>query len=78
MALMTTKELAAHLNLSMASVYRLIDKKAVPHIRVNGSVRFRKEAVETWLQELETTPTKKDEVPLPEEKKNRESNETNG
>ncbi|MHC4661511.1 MAG: helix-turn-helix domain-containing protein [Planctomycetota bacterium] len=53
MPLMTTKELAAYLNLSVASVYRLVAQKAIPHIRVNGSVRFRKESIDARLKELE-------------------------
>lgn len=48
-AVMTTKELAEYLRLSERSVYRLLERGEIPAVKVGGQWRFRKSAVDEWL-----------------------------
>lgn len=48
-------EVAAYLSLSVHSLYKMTSKKAslpIPHIRIGGLLRFRKSAIDEWLQLL--------------------------
>ena len=47
--LLTTKQLAEYLQLSERSVYRLLEQGDIPALRVGGQWRFRKSAVDEWL-----------------------------
>jgi len=47
--LMTTKQLSEYLQLSERSVYRLLERGAVPGVKVGGQWRFRKRVVDAWL-----------------------------
>ena len=46
---MTTRELAEYLRLSERSVYRLLERGEIPAVKVGGQWRFRKSAVDEWL-----------------------------
>jgi excisionase family DNA binding protein len=41
---------AALLSISRTSMYRLIDQRKVPHIKLNGSVRIPRRELEAWVQ----------------------------
>src|SRR5262245_13613904 len=47
--LLTTKQLAEYLQLSERSVYRLLEQGDIPAVQVGGHWRFRKSAVDEWL-----------------------------
>jgi len=47
--LLTPKQLAEYLQLSQRTVYRLLERDRIPAIRVGGQWRFRKSAVDFWL-----------------------------
>jgi PTS system nitrogen regulatory IIA component len=47
--LLTTRQLAEYLQLSERSVYRLLERGELPAVRVGGQWRFRKSAVDEWL-----------------------------
>jgi excisionase family DNA binding protein len=47
--LLTTKQLAEYLQLSERSVYRLLDQGDIPALKVGGQWRFRKSALDEWL-----------------------------
>jgi PTS system nitrogen regulatory IIA component len=47
--LMTTKQLAEYLQLSERSVYRMLERGEVPALKVGGRWRFRRRAVDEWL-----------------------------
>jgi len=46
---LTTKQLAEYLKLSERSVYRLLERGEIPAVKVGGQWRFRKSAVDEWL-----------------------------
>jgi PTS system nitrogen regulatory IIA component len=47
--LFTTRQLAEYLQLSERTVYRLLEQGEIPAIKVGGHWRFRKSAVDEWL-----------------------------
>ena len=47
--LLTTRQLAEYLQLSERSVYRLLEQGEIPALKVGGHWRFRKTAVDEWL-----------------------------
>jgi excisionase family DNA binding protein len=49
--LMTVEQTAKYLNISRSATYRLINEQGLPVYRLGGSVRTRKEDIETWLQQ---------------------------
>jgi PTS system nitrogen regulatory IIA component len=49
--LLTTRQLAQYLQLSERSVYRMLERGELPATRVGGQWRFRKSAVDEWLDQ---------------------------
>lgn len=45
----TTKELAEYLGISVRTIFRRLD--SIPHFKVLGNYRFRKDKVDKWLQQ---------------------------
>ena len=53
--LLTVKEVAEWLGLSIHAVYRRVQHNQIPHIRIGPrTVRFNRVKVQAWLNELET------------------------
>ena len=52
--LMNVKEAAAYLRVNFMTVYKLIQKKRIPAIKVGGNWRFKKEMLDDWLRQNTT------------------------
>lgn len=52
--IMTLKEVAEYLKLAEKTAYRLAAEGKIPGFKVGGSWRFRKIAIEDWI-DLQTT-----------------------
>ena len=52
--LMTTDEVAEYLRISRASVYRLVKGKSIPVSRIGRQLRFRRDALDSWLSKKES------------------------
>ena len=59
--LLTVREVAALLKVSKSKVYELLQERTrsgdlranpLPHFRIGESVRFKRDAVEEWLEKL--------------------------
>jgi len=50
--LLTVDQVADLLQVSRASVYRMVGKKAIPHVRVGRSIRFDRADLARWLREM--------------------------
>lgn len=48
--LLTVKEVAAHLNISSRTVYRMVHQGLIPAHRVGGLWRFRAQEIYAWVQ----------------------------
>jgi excisionase family DNA binding protein len=53
--LLTTVEVAALLGVRTSWVYDRARNGGIPHVRLGRHVRFRLEAVEAWIEELEAS-----------------------
>ena len=51
--LLTVKQTAEYLNLSVASIYRLISQRTIPHKKIPGQKRvyFIKSEIDSWIDE---------------------------
>ena len=61
---LTVKQLSAALNLSRATIYRLI-AQGLPSVRIGHARRFSWSAVEAWVQELERATAAEQAPPQP-------------
>ena len=48
--LITIKELSGFLQISSKTIYNLVSKKRIPHVRAGGSLRFIQADIELWLK----------------------------
>lgn len=52
--LLTVREVADWLGLSIHAIYRKVQQKEIPHMRIGErTVRFNRSKVEAWLKQLE-------------------------
>ncbi len=51
--LLTTQEVCELLKISKGYLYWLTHQKKIPHIKMQGHLRFRKSAIDSWLREQE-------------------------
>lgn len=65
--IMDVKELAEYLKIGKTKIYYLIRQKKIPASKIGRQYRFSKEVIDNWLKER--IITKKEELPLFEEKK---------
>ena len=49
--ILTIKEVAKYLKLAEKTAYRLAAEGKLPGFKVGGSWRFKKEDIESWIQE---------------------------
>jgi excisionase family DNA binding protein len=49
--ILTLKEVAAYLKLAEKTAYRLASEGKLPGFKVGGSWRFKREDLETWIEE---------------------------
>lgn len=52
--ILTVKTLAPHLGVSEKWVYERVQHKEIPFLKVKGNVRFRKNDIDSWLENLKT------------------------
>lgn len=48
--LLTPKEVANQLQVSAGTVYNWVNKKKIPYIKMNGSIRFEQGKIDNWIQ----------------------------
>lgn len=49
-------EAAEYIGVSKDTIYKLVRKQEIPHIRLGKRILFRVESLEAWLQEREAGP----------------------
>lgn len=55
--LLTAEEVAALLQVSCAWVYAQTRRQRIPHLRLGRYVRYRREALDAWMRQVEMTST---------------------
>ena len=58
---LTIEELSAYLKISTSTLYKLVREARVPSQKVGCHWRFRKEAIDRWLEETWTNGAKSEE-----------------
>jgi excisionase family DNA binding protein len=61
--LLLAKEVAAWLRTGLSTIYQWADTNQIPHVRINGMLRFSKADVATWLHSGAKAPQSQ---PLPQ------------
>ena len=61
--LLLAKEVAAWLRTGLSTIYQWADTNHIPHVRINGMLRFSKADVTTWLHSGAKAPQSQ---PLPQ------------
>ena len=52
--LLNYKEAAQYLSLKLGTIYAMVSRKQIPHIRLNGRlVRFNKSELDKWIKNRE-------------------------
>jgi|GEM_PF-1657472 len=60
MKILTAKEVAEMLKVSLPTLYKMAQEQEVPAFKVAGSWRFEKESIEAWImQQLESSKNDK-------------------
>lgn len=57
-AFFTPDELAEFLSVSKATVYRLVGRRELPFHRIGGMLRFKKQDIESYLEDGRIDPVK--------------------
>ena len=52
--LLTTKQLMELLHLDRTTIYRMLNDRRLPAVRVGGQWRFSRQAVDNWLERYRT------------------------
>jgi excisionase family DNA binding protein len=47
--MMTVKELAKYINVKEKTIYNFVEKRLIPHYRLNRLIRFRKNEIDQWV-----------------------------
>ena len=45
------KDVARYLNCHPSTIYRLVARREIPHFRLGSDLRFRKSAIDDWIDE---------------------------
>jgi len=53
--LLTAEDVAARLRVTPAWVYAQTRQRRIPHLRLGRYVRYRPEAVDAWIEQVETS-----------------------
>ena len=65
--LLTVQEISELLKVPKSYVYWLTHQKKIPHMKIQGHLRFRQSQIDDWLNWLEVS----DDVDIQEEVRNR-------
>lgn len=57
-ALLTAEEVAALLQVTCSWVYAQTRSRRIPHLRLGRYVRYRRSALEAWMDEMERSSTR--------------------
>ena len=50
-SLLKTEAVALLLNVKPKTVYAMVSKKAIPFVKIGGAVRFKRAALEAWINQ---------------------------
>ncbi|MBU9711111.1 helix-turn-helix domain-containing protein [Evansella tamaricis] len=51
---MTVQEIADYLGVSRDTIYKMVQKKEIPHIRIRTRILFYQETIDSWMIKQQT------------------------
>lgn len=54
--MLTVKQVAEWLNVSLSMVYRLVERGLIPSYKISGSIRFIEEELSSWIGQNKLQP----------------------
>lgn len=48
--LITIKQLSEKIGFAVPTIYKWVDKRTIPYLKVNGNIRFDEQKIENWLR----------------------------
>ncbi len=57
-SIMTVSDVAKYLRISRASVYRMVETSQIPVSKIGRQLRFREDAIDSWLARKEVESQK--------------------
>ena len=50
---LTIRDLSEHLQVSVSTIYKWTSKNQIPFFKLGGSLRFKKDEIDKWVQKYE-------------------------
>jgi excisionase family DNA binding protein len=47
--LMTIKDVCSKTRLSRSTVYKMVEERKIPHVRLHGNIRFDEQKIDNWI-----------------------------
>ena len=69
MNIVTVKEVSALLKVKASTLYSWVGSGSIPHLRLNGVIRFDMDEIKQWI--LTSRTTKQDPLPIPRKQKSK-------
>lgn len=68
--LMSVKDLATHLGIKASTLYSWSERGLIPHYKIHGLLRFKKEEVDAWIDSFGRSAQPATSVTMPRNKRN--------
>ncbi len=53
--LLTVEQLSQYLSIKRSTIYAWVERRIIPHYKIQRSVRFKKEEIDQWIERLKRT-----------------------
>jgi len=53
---LTITDLSAYLNIKKATLYKWAEQNKIPHVKIHGLIRFKKEEIDQWIESFKQDP----------------------
>ena len=53
---LTIEEISAHLSIKKSSLYRMVERKEIPHYKIGCLIRFKKSEIDLWVEKSKVDP----------------------
>lgn len=54
--LMNVQEVAQRLNMAVTTIYKMVNQRRIPYVKIGGALKFDLAALEKWLKEHTVMP----------------------
>ncbi len=54
--LINVQEVAQRLNMAVTTIYKMVNQRRIPYVKIGGALKFNLAQVERWVQEQTVMP----------------------